>query len=157
MNKNELLKRISHAFGNTEMPNGSLVGKSNLDWEDKEVIRILEGKSWDSFGINVITSCDVDLTAIIYRLTPVYFAYYLPSFMNLCLTHFDEIDILSDSLFSVLSLNVVEASEYESAFAKLSSEQKNIVLSFFEYFQCQLEFSLDREARAAYTVWSKWG
>tara|TARA_R100000306_G_C4327860_1_gene118643 strand:- start:314 stop:787 length:474 start_codon:yes stop_codon:yes gene_type:complete len=157
MKKLALLDSLSYAFGSTKQPSCPLINRPNLDWEDKEVIRVLAGKSWQNFGIDVIKSCEVDLTAIVYRLNPVYFVYYLPSFMSLCLSNFDEIDVLSDSIFSVLSLSVQGASEYESEFVKLSLNQKSTIRSFIKYFLHESQFDIEKEAKIADLVWERLG
>lgn len=155
MKKLALLDSLSYSFGSTKQPSCPLINRPNLDWEDKEVIRVLAGKSWQNFGIDVIKSCQVDLTAIVYRLNPVYFVYYLPSFMTLCLSNFDEVDVLSDSIFSVLSLNIQGGSEYESLFVKLSLNQKNTIRSFIKYFLHDSQFDLEKEAKVADLVWER--
>ena len=75
--------------------------------------------------------------------------------MSLCLSNFDEIDVLSDSIFSVLSLNIQGGSEYESLFVKLSLNQKNTIRSFIKYFLHESQFDLEKEAKIADLVWER--
>ena len=156
LNKELLLEAIYDSFSCTSKPVEPAVSRACYDWEDKEVLRLLANASWKELNINIIDDCKVDLTALVFRLSNRHFLYFLPAFMSLCLSHYDEIDILSDSLFRVLALDIIDKDDYACVFAQLNLDQKKTIAMFLQFFEKNSEYSLEVEAQLALkNYWGK--
>ena len=130
---------IDKAFVNVPRPD-SVTSMEDIGCEDYEKQAINEfffNRSREDINVNSLSEeYPGDYSAILFFMTEEGILYYLPQFMKLCIQHYDEVDVLPESLI-VLFAGGRSGEEKEwlgRILAKLSNEQKAAIFNYLNYF-----------------------
>ncbi len=168
MEKSELIEEINKAFSKNSFPErGNIVNnqqyfetQSDFESEEKEVIKIFEGKKWQ----------EIDTDKLVYEngalalLSDEAFNFYLPAYMILIVQDPEKADILWD--YTISSLKLPEEQDFNinkgdieksrkyfyNKMEGFSVEQKVSIKHFLEYL-----FSLEDEETEKLAIGNYWG
>jgi hypothetical protein len=97
--KDEMIQEIDKAFKDTPYPGDDRIVTAYRDYEDESLSDFV-GKDWRDTGIDLLcpASCPNKHSSSLCFMTPEAFVYYLPAYMTVSVSHYEELDLLPNNV-----------------------------------------------------------
>jgi len=138
MKQDDLVELISKVFPSEPYPDESSIvtNRETVEGtEEYEIAQAFRGKSWKGIDSDTVRYHSVALAFF----TPEASRYFLPAYMTLCITNYEEVDHATTALIGALKLpeedkiTGLTRSRFLEITNEFTDEQKNAIAHFLEY------------------------
>jgi hypothetical protein len=129
----ELAQEIEHAFATSQYPGDDRLVENPSYWEAPDVVASFKGKNWQEIPVEVLFTHRLSLPLF----TPEAFRYYLPAYLIASVLHPNEVDTLTENIFSMLTPPETEGSKMERFLKRVQGftpEQKASIRAFVKLY-----------------------
>lgn len=156
-----LIRRLEMEFGNIELPRENQILLSTTKANDVEAGNVKEffsGKRWNEITLDqLFDQYKSDPSASLLFMSPIAFRYYLPLFIKICISDYDDADLIYETTIWRLlpSKSHLSSHEFNKLYDEYDLEKKSLIADILQYLSVAHidDFGENNDARLALDEW----